>query len=129
MVAGLIAYYFGIITPITIFANIIVIPLISIIVALGFGLLFVGVMLPALAFMFALCLKVVLNIMVGLIFLFDKVPFAHIYIREIGVWHIAAYYAIMLPIVFIPWRHLLHNLRMESVKIFKSGGIDKRRRV
>ena len=127
-VAGLVVYYFGIITPITVFANIIVIPLISIIVALGFGLLSVGIMLPAWAFMFALCLKVALNIMVGLIFLCDKVPFAYIYIREISIWCIMAYYAVMFLIVFIPWRYLLYNLRMISGKIFKLGGMVRQAR-
>ncbi len=120
-VAGLIAYYFGIITPITILANVVVVPLISIIVALGFGLLLIGVLLPAWAFMFAMCLKVVLNIMVGLIFLFDKVPFAHIYIREVSIWHITVYYLAVATAVFTPWRRLLHNLRVRSSKIFKLG--------
>lgn len=128
-VVGLIAYYFGIITPITIFANVIVIPLISIIVVLGFGLLSIGLILPVWASMFALCLKVILNIMVGLIFLCDKVPFAYIYIREISVWHIMAYYAVVFLAIFIPWRFLWYNLRMRSVKIFKLGGIDKQGRV
>ena len=128
-VAGLVAYYFGIITPITTFANVAVIPLISIIVALGFGLLSIGIILPSGAFMFALCLKVVLNLTVGLTFLFDKVPFAYIYIREISLWHVTAYYAVMSLIVFVPWRYFIDNLRRVPANIFKSGGIDKRQRV
>lgn len=101
-VAGLIAYYFGIITPITILANIIVVPLISVIVALGFGLLLVGMIVPSWAFLFALCVKVALNVMVGLIFLCDKIPFAHIYIKEISLWPVSAYYAVVFLALFIP---------------------------
>ena len=110
-VAGLIAYYFGMITPVTILANVIVIPLISIIVALGFGLLLTGVAVPAWAFLFALCLKVALNVMIGLIFLCDRVPFAHIYIREATLWHIAAYYSAVLLAILIPWRRLKGGIR------------------
>ena len=105
------------------------IPLISVVVALGFGLLFMGVLYPAWAFMFAQCLKVALNIMVGLIFVCNRAPFAHIYIREISAWHLAAYYAAVALIVFIPWRHLWRNWTTKPVEIFKWGGIDKRQRV
>jgi len=73
-VAGLIAYYFGIVTPVTIFANLFVVPLIAAVVTLGLGLLIIGSILPSWAFMFAVCLKVVLNVMVGLIYLFLVAP-------------------------------------------------------
>jgi len=100
-VAGFIAYYFNIITPVTIFANLLVVPLISVIVTLGFGLLIMGVLLPSGAFMFAACLKVVLNAMVGIIFLFDKVPFAYFYLRDVSIWHIVVYYAILTLLVVV----------------------------
>ena len=68
-VSGLIAYYFHIVTPIALWTNLIVIPLVSVITALGLGLLLMGVVLPAAAFMFAACIKVLLNLMVGVVFL------------------------------------------------------------
>ncbi len=106
-VAGFIAYYFGIITPITIFANLLVIPLVSIIVPLGFGLLIVGVILPSWAILFATCLKVMLNTMVGLIFLADKIPFAHVYISGVQIWHVVIYYSFLSVVICIclQWHH------------------------
>lgn len=76
-VVGLIAYYFHIITPVSVFANLIVIPLITVIVALGMGLLLSGVVFPATTFMFAACLKVVLNLMVASIYLIVQIPGAY----------------------------------------------------
>jgi len=98
-VAGLIAYYFGIITPITIFANLLVVPLISVLVTLGFGLLVIGSIAPAWGFMFAVCLKVALNTMVGIIFLFDKIPWAYFYVKDVKPGHVLAYYAVLIVIL------------------------------
>ncbi len=76
-VAGLIVYYFHIITPVGIVANVVVIPLISVIVMLGLGLLVSGIICPACAFAFAVCIKVLLNLMVAVIFLFVQIPGAY----------------------------------------------------
>lgn len=108
-VAGLVVYYFGIITPITILANLLVVPLISVIVTLGFSLLLVAAFLPSWAFMFSVCLKVVLNVMVGFIYLFTKIPFAYIYIRDVSIWHIVVYYTILFLAIFGPWGWIRKN--------------------
>jgi len=110
-VTGLIAYYFGIITPVTIFANLIVVPLVSVVVALGFGLLAVGILLPSCASIFAACIKVALNVMVGLIYLCDKIPFAYIYIKEVNMGHVTAYYSALFLMIFTPWRQLGGRLK------------------
>jgi len=98
-VAGFIAYYFGIVTPVTIIANLLVVPLISIIVTLGFGLLITGSIVPSWAYLFAMCLKVVLNAMVGIIFVFDKIPFAYFYLRDVRIWQVVVYYIILTLLV------------------------------
>ncbi len=78
-VAGWIAYYFRIITPVTVFANILIIPLIAVSVALGFGLLaFNGSAL--LGGCFAACIKIILNLMVALIYFIEKIPGAYFYL-------------------------------------------------
>jgi competence protein ComEC len=126
-VAGFIAYYFNIVTPVTIFANLAVVPLISVIVTLGFGLLITGMILPSWAFLFAGCLKVVLNAMVGIIFLFDKVPFAYVYLKNVNIWHVVTYYGMLFVLIFVPLkpRYLMSRI----LKIFHLGRIDKRLRV
>jgi len=91
-VAGAIAYYFQMVTPVTIVANILIVPLLSVVVALGFGMLLISSFVPSGAVFFAQCLKLVLNIKVGLIFLFSKMPGAYFYIERISLVHVALYY-------------------------------------
>ena len=95
-VAGVIAYYFQMVTPITIIANIFIVPLLTVVVALGFGMLLMSSMVPASAVFFANCLKLVLNIKVGIIFLFSKMPYAYFYIDEISLWFVAGYYLVLV---------------------------------
>jgi len=78
-VSGFIAYYFGIITPVTILANILVIPLISAIVALGFGLLVSGYF-PCLAGCFAVCIKILLNLILATVYMIERIPGAYFYL-------------------------------------------------
>ncbi len=94
-VAGLIAYYFQIVTPVAMIVNLIVVPIISVIVALGMGLLLMGLVWPPLAFVFAVCIKVLLNIMVAFIFLCVKVPGAYFLLEPISRWCVFLYYFLL----------------------------------
>ena len=94
-VAGLIAYYFDIVTPVTVFANILIIPMISMIVALGLGLLAVGYFAP-LAGCFAVCIKIVLNLMVAQIFMLEKIPGAYWSFPHFPIWISCMYYLILV---------------------------------
>jgi len=120
-VAGFIAYYFGIITPITILANLLIIPLISIIVPLGFCLLGIGLIIPAGTFIAGACLKLVLNIMVGLIYLCAKIPFAYFYIDGFGLKHITAYYAVLILLILCPWVQLRQGFKLLAAKFLAFG--------
>lgn len=91
-IAALIAYYFNIITPVTILANLIIIPLMSAIVALGLGLLLAGLIWPGCAFVFVACIKLVLNITVGMIYLFSQLPGAYFYVQSVSFWQVFIYY-------------------------------------
>jgi len=94
-VAGLIAYYFHIVTPIGILANLIVVPLSGAVVTLGMGLLLTGIVIPPIATVFAHCLKVVLNIMVAAIFLFAQIPGAFFRFKVFPVWAGIVYYGLL----------------------------------
>lgn len=94
-VAGVIAYYFQMVTPITIIANILIVPLLTVIVALGFGMLAMSCLIPSSAVLFAYCLKIVLNLNVGIIFLFSKLPYAYFYTGEISLWLVVVYYLVL----------------------------------
>lgn len=102
---GIILYYFNIITPVTIIANFFIIPLSSVLVALGFGLIFFSFVFSPVAVFFALSLKICLNLLVGLIFLFNKLPYAYYKIDDVTHWHIILYYIIIL-IIFLFWKSL-----------------------
>ncbi len=91
-VAGLIAYYFQIITPVTILANLVVIPLSTVLIILGFGMILAASLMPAAAILFALCIKVTLNVMIGCIYLFSQSPWAYIYVTAVPVWVVGVYY-------------------------------------
>ncbi len=99
-VAGLIAYYFHTITPVSLIANLLVIPLISIIVMLGLGLLMAGTILPACAFAFAVCIKVLLNFMVVCIFLVVQIPGAYFQFNHAPLWIVLIYYALLFCVFF-----------------------------
>jgi len=100
-IMGLIAFYFRIVTPITVIANLFIIPLLVILVALGFGLLLSGYFGLFIASYFALCLKSVLNLLIAIIYIFEKVPLSYIYLENFPLVYIAIYYSILSLIVLI----------------------------
>ncbi len=103
-VAGLIAYYFHIVTPITIVANLFIVPLVSVITALGLGLLLTGFFFPGLALIFSMCAQLGLNLMVALTYLLSKIPGAYFYLEKVLGIEVVLYYLIVALVV---WRGLL----------------------
>jgi len=93
-VIGIIAYYFHIVTPITILANLIIVPLIGTVIALGLGLM-ITAFIPMFSSAFAACIKIMMNIMVGVIYLYDKCPFSCFYLKDVSLWYVIAYYFLL----------------------------------
>ncbi|MCA9404356.1 MAG: ComEC family competence protein [Candidatus Omnitrophica bacterium] len=102
-VEGLVMYHFNLITPVSVLANLFVIPLITAVVLLGTGLLGTALCWPWLAAQAAVCLKAALSLMVAVTFLCAHLPGAYIYIRPIGLPELALYYVIIGMIFGIPW--------------------------
>ena len=98
-VAGLIAYYFQIVTPITILANLLIIFLMEVIVFLGMGLLLTGFVLPVLNFMFAACIKVAINLMILIVYVMDRIPGAYFNLPPISLTQVVIYY-LFLSLLF-----------------------------
>jgi len=73
-IAGIIAYYFHIVTPITVIANVALVPLIAPMMAFCTGLLVSGSFASFLAPAFATLTKITLNTMVAIVLLLSKVP-------------------------------------------------------
>ncbi|HQP10511.1 MAG TPA: ComEC/Rec2 family competence protein [Candidatus Omnitrophota bacterium] len=107
-VGVLATYYFQIITPIVIIANLIVMPIASWIIFLGMGLLIVGLLAPFLAYAFAGCLIVSLNVMIVIVFLCVQIPGAYFQIKNFPLWGVFLYYGIMVLMLFI------HHARTEK---------------
>jgi len=95
-VAGLIAYYFQIITPVTILANLIIVPMSTVVIILGFGMIFLSMFWLPLALAVAACIKVTLNLMVICIYLLSQMPFAFFYISDMSLWQVGIYYILLL---------------------------------
>jgi competence protein ComEC len=71
-------WHFGTVTPIALIANLFIVPLLDITVALGLSLALAGQCLPAAAWALAGCIKVVFNLMVVIAFWFSQVPYGYI---------------------------------------------------
>jgi len=75
--------HFGTIAPVALVANLFIVPLLDITVALGLLLAIAGLWAAPLAWGLAGCLKVVFNLMVVLAFCFCKIPFGYIQLWQV----------------------------------------------
>ncbi|MCC6758708.1 MAG: ComEC family competence protein [Candidatus Omnitrophica bacterium] len=91
-VAGLIAYYFQIVTPVSLVANIFVVPLSTLALILGIGLLACGFISP----LFAICIQFVLNLMVWIMALCQQFPFAYYNLKDVNAWGVISYYCFVI---------------------------------
>ncbi len=117
-VLALIAFYFEIITPITMVANLIIVPLVSILVALGVGLLLTSHLIPFLAHAFASCIELLLAAMIGITWILSKIPGAYFYLRHVGWNQVVIYYFILIPFLE-GWRLLFLKQYLWSGKSFR----------
>lgn len=101
-ITGIIAYEYDIVSPIAIVANIFVVPLADLVIALSLGLVVIGLFCPPLAAAFAAALKAVFNFTLLLTAWFAQVPGGYFYIHHVKPWHVCVYYLILI-IVMIFW--------------------------
>ena len=71
-------WHFGTITPVALIANLFIVPLLDLTVALGLTLALAGLWAAPLAWGLAGCLKVVFNLMVVVAFWFSQIPYGYI---------------------------------------------------
>lgn len=76
----LIAYYFRIIAPVTVLANLVVVPYLGLVIALGFSLLAAALLFPPLAPLFAASANLSIAIIVEILSQFSRFPAAYFYI-------------------------------------------------
>lgn len=105
--AGILAYAFGYLAPVGLVVNLPVIPLMAIVTALGFLVLAFGLWLPFLAWPFALCLKVVLNLSVAILMAASQAPL--IRLEEMPLWLLLFYYMALMGMVIFFQQGRIHS--------------------
>lgn len=98
-VLPLVAYYFQIITPVSILANVPIIPFVSMLFMLGVGLILTGVLCPPAGVLFAACIKIVLYVLMVIVEFFSRWPLGYFYVPEFDLTLIVVYYFVVF-IVF-----------------------------
>ena len=78
--AGFTAYYFRIVTPISILANLIIVPLVSLVIILGFVLCLMAMICPATAFFTGLTTDFIMSGLFNITHQLSILPFSHFYI-------------------------------------------------
>ncbi|MCK4851978.1 MAG: ComEC/Rec2 family competence protein, partial [Candidatus Omnitrophica bacterium] len=96
-----IACYFRIITPSVVIANLIAVPILFLLVILGFSLVFTGsfVMLAPLAGVIAACLEVLTRFFIRAMDLLSQAPFSYIRVPSPGVLIVVLYYLALVGLV------------------------------
>lgn len=97
----IIAYFFEIVTPVMIVANFFVVPCLTVVIALGFGLIMTGTIWPWIAQAVAMCLKLILNVMVEGIHLLSQVPGAYFYTKDVSLTGVWIYYVLLAVALLI----------------------------
>jgi competence protein ComEC len=94
----LIAYYFGILSPITILANMIIVPYMTIIVASGFSLALIGVLIPSLSPIFAASNELFISILFKINSFLIAIPGAYFKLPSISFAYVLLYYALLISV-------------------------------
>ena len=95
----LLAYYYSLFTPIAMVANFLIVPLLGIVVALGFSACLSGLISLPLAKLFGAANEVVLTVVVKSVDLLSHLPFAFIYVGRPRAAMVVGYY-LMIGAVF-----------------------------
>lgn len=77
--SGFIAYYFRIISPITILANLIIVPLTSLVITVAFSLCLAGLLFAPLAYPVASTANFIMALLFKSAIFFSRIPFAYFY--------------------------------------------------
>lgn len=106
----LIAYHFKIISPVTILANMIIVPYMAIIVASGFSLVFIGAFIPSLAPVFAASNELFVLILFRIISFLTVIPGAYFKLPEISFVYVLFYYVSLITVIYFSKAILLDRL-------------------
>ena len=112
--AGLVAYYFEYVTPLTIAANLLVVPLIALIVALGMTFFALGAVCPFCLPAVVTALKTALNGMVFIVLTLSRVPLACFSLQGFDSLAALGYY-LLISFLGIVWTIYINNTKIRAV--------------
>jgi competence protein ComEC len=99
----IIAYYFRIITPVSIIANLIIVPCSLLIVLLGIGYLLIS-LIPFTAYLsdcFIICIKASIALIVLAVHYFEQIPAGYFFISDINHYFVVIYYLLLTVFILI----------------------------
>lgn len=108
-----VAYHFNIISPITVIANLVVIPFLSLIVALGFTFILGGLLSLIFAKVFGAAVSFALSGLIHFTSIISKLPFSYSYLPTPTYLYIIFYYLLLL--VIFNYKRLGLSLRRLSI--------------
>lgn len=79
---GFIAYHFKIFSPVTVLANIVIVPLAALITLCGFSLIIMGLIYPPLAHLFAHTNELLVMLLLNINGFLIKIPYAYFYLHK-----------------------------------------------
>lgn len=94
-VVPLVIYYFQYVTPVVLLANLFIVPVSSLLIYFGMGLLITGIVCPFIAFTFASCITLLLNLMVAMVVFFTWIPGAYFEWKAFPLWAVFLYYGLI----------------------------------
>ncbi|TRZ95361.1 ComEC family competence protein [bacterium] len=94
----LIAHYFRILSPITILANMIIVPYMTIIVASGFSLALIGILIPSLTSIFAASNELFILILFKINSFLIAIPGAYFKLPSISFAYVLLYYVLLISV-------------------------------
>jgi competence protein ComEC len=111
----LLAYYFKIISPVAIIANMIVVPFMTIVITSGFALLLISICLPFLASIFSAAAEGAVLILLTIISFFARLPFAYFKTTNFSATMVMTYY-VLLILIFITLSNITKTKAMMKYK-------------
>jgi len=106
----IIAYYFNIVTPITIFANLVAVPFCFILVSLGISAIFINVLFPSFSVIFYEVIWLADKVMISILEFLSVIPCAFIQVKDFPIFLIFVYYT-MLTVIFMLYRIKNNNVK------------------
>lgn len=98
---GLVLYYFGIISTVSVIANIIIVPYVSLIIACGFLLAFSAFLPGFICSAIAASCELLMVIFMRITYLLAKIPWAYFTLPEIPFPRVLVYYSLIIFLMFI----------------------------